>query len=478
MNRYLKILFVVFLFADISFSFFQHLQVPLDGDMPGIIVPSQSYSAVLEDPFGVEVLVSDSVYPATNRFFAHWTMRSYFQVAPHIIQNFTDPINSIYVATALYKTLIQVFLLIILSMYVSGKTNLLHRDFLFSAILISPLFQTFGYHGIMGIIDQCVTYAHFYALAVGLILLFFLPFYLQLYGKTGNKLSLLSTFMLVIGSVVIAFNGPLNPGIVPIVAFFILYNYWKRNLSLFRDKPFISKSISALTAIPKSYSIILIFATVVCLYSYYIGRSNSESLWSTISLWERYAKLPAGFYYQMTSKIGPLLLLVMSIVNIIILKKMKADNSRLYQLLIWIGIFALIYTLLLPMGGYRDYRPNIIRRDTYLPVLLSLIFMYAITTLTVIKQLKHKKYFYYIPAALCWLIFINADIKIKRSNDCERYALTQLVESPNDVVALSNECTIIAWENYSDSTMSELRVELLKQWGVLKEDKQFYQKQE
>lgn len=41
----------------------------------------------------------------------------------------------------------------------------------------------------------------------------------------------------------------------------------------------------------------------------------------------------------------------------------------------WIGVFSLFYILLLPLGGYRDYRPNVLRHDTILPITLSLIFV-------------------------------------------------------------------------------------------------------
>nr|MBK9651342.1 hypothetical protein [Bacteroidota bacterium] len=56
----------------ICLSFIRYYNLPLDGDLPAIVLPVESYELVLKDPFGLTVLLNDSVYAATNRFFTHF----------------------------------------------------------------------------------------------------------------------------------------------------------------------------------------------------------------------------------------------------------------------------------------------------------------------------------------------------------------------------------------------------------------------
>lgn len=72
-KRIIICLWLVRLLLDLSYSFVQHLSMPLDGDMAGGIVPSDEVKQVLSDPFGVSVIFKNAVYPNPNRFFAHWT---------------------------------------------------------------------------------------------------------------------------------------------------------------------------------------------------------------------------------------------------------------------------------------------------------------------------------------------------------------------------------------------------------------------
>ena len=50
----------------------------------------------------------------------------------------------------------------------------------------------------------------------------------------------------------------------------------------------------------------------------------------------------------------------------ILRKKQNENGKKLISRVKWIALFALIYILILPLGGYREYRPNIIRGDTLL----------------------------------------------------------------------------------------------------------------
>jgi hypothetical protein len=137
------------------------------------------------------LLLEGERYAAPNRFFAHWTMAHYFRHVPLALQSFLSPIDSVYAAAALAKTAIQLLLI-----------------WLLAAAVITPLFQTFGYNGLMGVIDKSVTFTFFFALPMGLLLLFFLPFYKKMRMPAAMQAgwAFLALFL--------ALNGPLVPGVV------------------------------------------------------------------------------------------------------------------------------------------------------------------------------------------------------------------------------------------------------------------------
>ena len=176
-RRYLYYFLFLLLLADLTYSFLQHYSMPLDGDMAGGIVPAEDVNPVLKDPFGFSVITENAVYPNPNRFFAHWTYFTYFNQVPILLQRFVSPFDSIYLASAIAKILIQLLILTLLAFYLTGRQKIFNADFLIAAILIVPLFQTNGYRSYMGIIDPTITYTFFYALPCAIILLFYLPFY-------------------------------------------------------------------------------------------------------------------------------------------------------------------------------------------------------------------------------------------------------------------------------------------------------------
>ena len=174
MKRIVYILFVLFLLSDIVFSFIQHFHVSLDGDMASIIMPSKAYQAVLDDPFGMNVLFNDSVYPATNRFFAHWFMSGYFKTVPVLLQHITNPIDSIYLSCAIAKTGIQ-FLIIFLLAYLlfnfkmsqHGAYTWAMRGFSFSGWGLTGApgpFRNSGEYAIQMLIFGSLAVAYVYAL--------------------------------------------------------------------------------------------------------------------------------------------------------------------------------------------------------------------------------------------------------------------------------------------------------------------------
>ncbi|MFZ2901061.1 MAG: hypothetical protein WA004_20690 [Saprospiraceae bacterium] len=431
-----RALLLILLLADAGYSFFQHYHVALDGDLAPIAAPSEWYAKVLGDPLGLQALLEGERYAAPNRFFAHWTMAQYFRHVPLALQSFLNPIDSVYAAAALAKTAIQLLLVWLLASYASGRRRATAKEWLLAAVLITPLFQTFGYNGLMGIIDKSVTYTFFFALPMGLLLLFFLPFYKKMRMPPPMQAgwAFLALFL--------ALSGPLVPGVVLVACLLTLAWQRRAKAPISRQQLFFFGLISLLS-----------------LYSLYIGTFNAEQAAQSIPLPERYLRLPGGLASLFTLKIG-LPLLVFSIsVNGILLR----NRSQVFtQALCWVAIFSLLYLLLLPLGGYRDYRPDIVRRDTMMPVFLGLFFLFGLSSMALL-QLKR---WYAAGLGLVLLLFTLADEPGTGHNACEKSALQTLSRAQESPVRIPGSCTVMSWEKITAPSMSEWNARMLERWGI------------
>ncbi|MEI6062843.1 MAG: hypothetical protein WCR72_19220, partial [Bacteroidota bacterium] len=224
MTKKTYLILLVFLLSDLAFSFYQHYHMPLYGDVAEIVIPDQvkGYYHVLHDPLGLDVLIRNETYANPNRYFAHWSASQYFLHMPLLLQKFVSPIDSIYLSVALAKIIIQLLVLYLLAVFVSGTGNILKPDFLLAAALMTFLFQTSGYNRYMGIIDPSVIYSFFYALPLGLLLLFFLPFFRRIYYSHHNKPGIAAWIALALFIPVLCLNGPLVPGVVLIACPLVL----------------------------------------------------------------------------------------------------------------------------------------------------------------------------------------------------------------------------------------------------------------
>jgi hypothetical protein len=62
-NKILSTFLILFLFADLTYSFLQHYSMPIDGDLAGGVIPAVEVNQILEDPFAFRVIVHDEKYP-------------------------------------------------------------------------------------------------------------------------------------------------------------------------------------------------------------------------------------------------------------------------------------------------------------------------------------------------------------------------------------------------------------------------------
>jgi hypothetical protein len=132
--------------------------------LAGHVLPDEIIQPVFDDPFGFQVISTGESHSNPNRFFAHYAVATYFQYFPLWLQHFTNPIDSIYLASAVAKLIIQLAFIYLLSFFISGSRNPAKKNFLIAAILIVPLFQAYGFWSRMGIVDKSIVYTFFYAL--------------------------------------------------------------------------------------------------------------------------------------------------------------------------------------------------------------------------------------------------------------------------------------------------------------------------
>ena len=471
---------LVLLLADLYYSFLQHLSMPLDGDFAGGVVPEVGVKTILNDPFGISVITKNAFYPNPNRFFAHWSFYNFFNTVPICLQRFVSPIQSIYLASALLKIVLQFSIITLLSIYIRGTIKLRNLDFAIIALILTPLFQTNGYRSYMGIIDPSITYTFFYALPCGLALLFFLPFYLDSYHGIkiyNNKIILIVLFFY---SFFIALNGPLIPGVILIVWLLYILYFCKKTYGLNNNASLKVTVLKTIKTVPKTYFFFFILTCLLSLYSLFIGRNNSIFIGETVSITERYSRIPFGLYSIVAQKIGFPLLIIAIITNIFLIKKYFINNETKKLLIFfkWIGLFSLLYIALLPLGGYKDYRPNIVRYDTIMPITIALMFIYGASTFQLINYFKGGRKNLYLGSLIAFsIIYTLADKPEFNKNECEILALEKIANSNENIILIESNCTVLAWKKILDPKESTLNGELLKSTRITKTKKLFYQKE-
>ena len=475
-NTLINLVFLLLILLNVCYSFLQHYQMPLDGDVAESVVPAPWMHKVFSDPFAFKVLLRAETYPNPNRFFCHMPMFLYLRNVPLLLQAVFNPIDSVYLSCALLKTALQFSFIFLLS-FIITKTQTKHSfsQILLPALIITPLFQNEGYNSYMGVIDRSITYTFFYALPLFLLVLFYLPVYISekrgsLY-QPGWRIKI--GMILLVG--ILPFSGPLIAGTALTSSALILLKKAISNYNRAPEQPLIRRALFAISNLPKFLLFILSFLSALSLYSLYIGTYNSTNTVAELAVWERYLRLPKGLYNILTTRLGWPMLLCMSVLNVYIIARNKEapDASSVLNFFKWICIFSVIYILLLPLGGYRFYRPNIIRYDTILPLTICFIFFYGLSASFIIRNLSVKnKSLYIMLVAGAALIFTIANVHKLDRNQCERTALAEIAMSPAKITLLKGgyHCTILAWNKINDDTTVAMNTYLLKYWNIVKSE--------
>jgi len=465
---------VVFLLADFAFSFLQYYHTPLCGDIEGGVLPKKGVLQILNDPFGFHAIATGEKHINPNRFFSHWSLREYLQKVPGWLQYFVSPIDSVYLASALLKLAVQITFIFLLALFITNKKNIFNKEFLLCAALVAPLFQVYGYWSRMGIVDKSIANTFFYAVPLVFLMVFLLPFFRLIQGN--GKLKAIHLFYLVPLTIALPLSGPLIPGVVLVVSTVVFMSY------LFKSNPNAPVVfLLRLRANMKSMPAQIFYLIPISLWSFYalfLGRYDLNYLTETIPAPDRYLRLPYGLYRQVFHSLGvPLLLIMIGVNSYFIRKRFFSDEGKkITHTLKWIGVFAAVYVLLLPLGGYRPYRPYTIRFDTIMPVTVALIYIFGASSWFLFSEMRGKLLRKYrIAIILVLAIYTFADTSGLSKNKGERHALKILANSKDKIVRLPDDCTVMSWGKTYDYRKSVDKAELLQFWGITKEKKLFYQ---
>jgi hypothetical protein len=59
---------------------------------------------------------------------------------------------------------------------------------------------------------------------------------------------------------------------------------------------------------------------------------------------------------------------------------------------------------------------------------------------------------------------------------CEKRALNTIVNSPEQIVVLDTDCTVLSWNKYKNPNDSKMNAKLIKKWNITKSEKLYYHK--
>ena len=462
--------------TDICYSFVQHYNETLDGDMGESVLPLDYIKPLYQDPVGVKMLVSGEPHAAPNRFFSHYLMYGTYRTLPFLLQNFTDPIHSLYYSNAICKTAMQIMLVLLLSCIVCGGFQFRRLKFVFSCLFFSALMQTCGFTRSIGLIDPSITYSFFYALPLVFLLLYLLPFiFREFYNKILIRNKVLAVIYSIVFLVLTCFSGAINPAGSLVAILVLLIRYF---VTFLRKG---SRSIiNAVRQMPSHYYLFLLPLGLLSLYSLYLGTYNTMWQDTSQSLAERYALLPSGFLQMFVAENGGVgLLCALCIINYFVILFTHNEKSKVFRsLFLWIVCFSVIYILLLPFGGYRPYRPLIIRYDSVLPISCLFIFYLVCSSLFLLsgeRLRRGRRTVFGVWTAVVMTIFFLVDTPRTYRNDWEMAAMREIRDSSLDTVPLKcNVTCIVSWKEPENEAESEVAGKLLYLWKVTDTEKRFY----
>lgn len=461
------ILFVLFLGVDYVQSNYHYSNLPVDGDLCRIAAPFKWYEDIMNDPVGISAVMHNEKYAGAARFTCHQITHWWFKHIPPVVNKIVkDKVHTIYYTSTLLVALLHLCFIWIAFQYAKGKEKWQFKYFIPIGLMASVLVQYGTFYGSIGIIDRSISYVFFYAVPIMALLIYFLPFYKNEQYEQYNVKST-QQFGLLILAPILAFSSALIQPIVFLLSIFYFFGVYIPN-------PFFS--------IKKNNKLIIQLLTFlsVCIYAFYVSKFNSESsVYKPLS--ERYFLMFKGLYYIIRDTWAWKIILVFLGINIFYIHKLKLSNwTKIRAILFFVVGLCAAYTFLLPMGGFRVYRPFIIRYDTFIPVTLGFSFLLLYTSYILFVKLRDTKWLLYTAAMLLFsFVFFYVDIDSeKEANYCQQGHLYEIEKSTEKVISRPFTCNMMTWTE-SDIHDEENRKGIdimLRRWGLIDQNQriEFY----
>ncbi|MEM7574086.1 MAG: hypothetical protein AAF433_14355 [Bacteroidota bacterium] len=444
---------------ELGLTAYQYFHLSLDGDLAPIVLPAEHYAKTLADPFALSTWGKGEQYAGAGRAFSHWWLKVYFDNFPGYLQSFLTPIDSLYGAAALFRWaahLSFLFLLVNIARPVFATKH--PKYFWLSSSIVGlglafPLLQVGGFHEQIGLVNRSVSYAAFYAWPLVGLLWWWAPYLRAALRGESAALSSISAVLRCLLALPLALSGPLVGPTQLVLLAVIIAACWLGRIPRWKV----------------SFLPILIF-TVFAAYAFFVGRWNSETPAEVPSLFTRYQDLVGGLWYQFSLRLGMPLLVLGLAVNFYLARKWLPPQQ--WQALRQFGgillAFLLLYLLLLPLGGWRQYRSSIIRVDTQLPITIGLLLLLISSSWRLLlSTLSHKRRFAYgLALGGYLLIFQLADVNLSAKNECERSALETLRSSQQAISLVAADCSVLGWDIVESAEQSRLTAEFLLQLSV------------
>jgi len=460
-KKYEWILFLILAVFLLSVQFIQHGSYGLDGDMTAICLPIETYEPAFKDPFGFELLKSNpKLYSGTNRFFCTYFCYLYLNKVPLWLQHVTSPMYSVFLAIQCFKMLTLMLGILVIFIFVRLFTPSKLVHFPLVACFTLLLFQNEGFYEQIGIIDHSIVYTFFYGFSILLIFLLFYPFVKSYVRHRSLNILFIEWLYVLPLMLIVPFFGSIN---APFVLYSILFC-----VVFFVFSPKVRPSISY-----KTFTL-LVFLFLLCLYSQYISYFNIENPTSSPSVMERYRLLAKGIFYLFSKHVGLGILLSIICFNIYWLS--IKNHKLLRQSILFILTFTLGYLFLLPLGGFREYRPFIIRYDNFIPISLLIFIVLLATSAKVYKSLPMASLYKRTGVLVVALIFFLNNFQFSEDRKHTELELKKIQKSSVFSVKINNNVKILNWKNTDSPEESYYASLLLRRWKVINRDFRFYQK--
>lgn len=461
---------ILFLGFDLILSAYHYYHFSFDGDLTKIGTPILWYENVMNDPFGINAVTTKIEYGGAGRYFCHqytvWWCKYGFNLVHSFIK---DPVVSVYLMASLFAMLVHVMFLGISYVYIR-LVRPMNGLLTLCCLCICTLFIQYGkyYHSI-GIIDRSSSYIFFYAFPLLIFALYAYPFF-KAYQTANYKLPTWIHLMLIPLTFIVSFSCALIQPIVFIIAILssIFFIYLPKDS---RWNQFLKSN---------HIRFHFLFLLAVCLYAFYVTQFNVEKTHIN-TLADRYFLLIKGIYYLFFYDTALIYMGIWIGINLFMLNKMNDASFKFYRnQLGLILLFSILYVGLLPFGGYRTYRPYIVRYDTFMPVTFALIYFIGITTIHILALNNTKYSKGYIGLIVLFIgIFTWVDRDLESNHNKEQKEVLYILHHSSDtLINMPRHCNVGTWSttDYDDEQILVMLNKIFIQWEIIKPYQRVYVK--